>query len=57
MKNVAYIAADILTSDHEAVADLLIHGRNNHQKDSEDEDLIVEEIEGETETQESKTTG
>lgn len=56
MKNVAYIAADILTSDHEAVADLLIHGRNNHQKDSEDEDLIVEEIEGETETQESKTT-
>ena len=45
MKNVAYIAADILTSDHEAVADLLIHGPNNSHKDSEDEDLIVEEIE------------
>lgn len=44
MKNVAYIAADILTSDHEAVADLLIRGQGSHHKDSEEEDLIVEEI-------------
>jgi hypothetical protein len=49
MKNVTYIAADVLTSDHEAVADLLILA-NRRGYDSDDEGEIAEEIETEDTT-------
>lgn len=46
MKNVTYIAADILTSDHQALADLYIF---THKKvnNSDDQGEIAEEIETE----------
>jgi hypothetical protein len=36
MKNVTYISADILTSDHEAIADLLILSNAKSQNDSDE---------------------